>query len=208
MILIACGLRAEAAIFAKLGLTAIAGGGDPVRLENNLRAHAGRASLILSAGVAGALDPSLDAGAIVLGPPDSPIAQYLREALPEARLGTVTGAPAIVAEAGAKAALYAATRATIVDMESHIAARIAHEAGLPFAFARTISDRADESLPPAALVGMRPDGKVALGRVLASIAARPGQLPALLRTAKSAGAAFKALEQVAVAVAALPAQSA
>ncbi|MBX9815337.1 MAG: phosphorylase, partial [Sphingomonas sp.] len=73
----------------------------------------------------------------------------------------------------------------------------------PFAFARTISDRADESLPPAAQVGMRPDGKVALGRVLASLAARPGQLPELLRTAKSAGAAFKALERVAAAVAAL-----
>ncbi|OQW41214.1 MAG: hypothetical protein A4S12_08940 [Proteobacteria bacterium SG_bin5] len=203
MILIACGLRAEAGIFERLGLTAVAGGGDPARLEAELRARAGQATLILSAGVAGALDPALAAGAIVLGPPESSIAHYLREALPEARLGTVTGAPAIVAEASAKAALYAATRATIVDMESHIAARVARAANLPFAFARTISDRADESLPPAAQVGMRPDGKVALGRVLASLAARPGQLPALLRTAKSAGAAFKALERVAAAVAAL-----
>ena len=43
---------------------------------------------------------------------------------------------------------------------------------------------------------MRPDGKVALARFLASLAARP----ALLRSAKSAGAEFKAVEWAAAAV--------
>jgi adenosylhomocysteine nucleosidase len=92
-----------------------------------------------------------------------------------------------------KTALYAATGAIAVDMESHIAARVAARHDLPFAIVRTISDSADHALPPAALVGMKPDGGVALGAILASLARNPAQLSALLRTGRDAGAAFKAL---------------
>jgi len=37
---------------------------------------------------------------------------------------------------------------------------------------------------------------MALGKVLASLARRPGQLPALIRTGRSAELAFKALAEV------------
>ena len=37
-------------------------------------------------------------------------------------------------------------------------------------------------LPPAALVAMKPDGGIALGRVLGSLLRHPLQVPALIRT--------------------------
>ena len=95
-----------------------------------------------------------------------------------------------------KDVLYQTTDAIAVDMESHIAARVAARHGLPFIAIRTISDTALETLPPAALVGMNPDGSMALGKVLASLARRPGQLPALIRTGRSAELAFKSLADV------------
>jgi len=58
---------------------------------------------------------------------------------------------------------------------------------------RVISDRADHALPPAALAGMRRDGGIALGAVLASLARSPSQLPALIRTGRDAQRALRAL---------------
>lgn len=119
--------------------------------------------------------------------------RWLVHHLPEAHAGTIVGAATIIGSAAEKAALYAQTGAIAVDMESHIAARVAARHGLPFAILRTISDTADHALPPAALVGMNPDGSVALGAILKSLAKNPAQLPALLRTGRDAGAAFRAL---------------
>ncbi len=127
----------------------------------------------------------------------------MKAALPPSRLGLIIGQDHITATAAEKAALYAATGALAVDMESHIAARVAERHGLPFAAIRTISDAANETLPPAALVGMNPDGSMALGRVLASLARHPMQLPALIRTGTSAEAAFRALRRVGDALAGL-----
>jgi hypothetical protein len=81
-------------------------------------------------------------------------------------------------------------------MESHIAARVAARHGLPFAALRVISDAADTTLPPAALAGMRPDGGIAIGAVLASLVQNPAQLPALIRTARDAEKAFRTLGRV------------
>jgi hopanoid-associated phosphorylase len=216
-ILVATGLRKEAAILGGPGVTVVAGGGDGARLERELEAAAARVSAIVSCGLAGALAPELKAGDLVLGsffPGEAhgPITQVpqldpglrrgsdlveaLRRHLTNARLGTVTGSDTIVASVAQKQALHAATGALAVDMESHIAARVAARHGLPFAIVRAISDTADHALPPAALVGMRPDGGMALGAVLASLARNPRQLPALIRTGSDAGRAFAALRRV------------
>ncbi len=63
-----------------------------------------------------------------------------------------------------------------------------------------ISDTADRSLPPAALVAMKPDGAIALGRVLWSVAANPAQIPALIRTGRDSESAFAALARCAAAL--------
>ncbi|HEY5085347.1 MAG TPA: hypothetical protein VII48_12530, partial [Rhizomicrobium sp.] len=89
--------------------------------------------------------------------------------------------------------LFDATGALAVDMESQVAARFAYQRNLPLAALRVISDDASHVLPPAALVAMKPDGGIALGRVLGSLLRHPLQMPSLIRTAKSSNKAFAEL---------------
>lgn len=67
MILVACGLKREAAWLAHDQLRVIAGGGDPRRLEAELEALAGEADAILSMGLAGGLAPLLAPGDWIVG---------------------------------------------------------------------------------------------------------------------------------------------
>jgi len=190
------------------GVTAIAGGGDAVRLERELEALAASATAILSSGLAGALDPELKVGDVVIGTVarPSPHAGEGSDGVPSvilmdrlarlasfARRGLVFGSDTPVASGAEKAALHRNTGAMAIDMESHVAARVAARHGLPFAAVRVISDAADATLPPAALAGMRPDGGIAIGAILVSLARDPGQIPALIRTARDADTAFRAL---------------
>ena len=207
-----------------VGVVAVAGGGVAATLEHRLEDTIAECASkgwnftgLLSCGIAGALDPALRAGDVVIGDlfsgesrsPEAPntatatldpglrrgtaLVEWLARHLPEAHRGTVIGANTIIASTAEKTAFHATTGALAVDMESHIAARVAARHGLPFAILRTISDTADHALPPAALVGMKPDGGMALGAVLASLARDPAQLPALIRTGRDAGAAFARL---------------
>ncbi|HWA92901.1 MAG TPA: hypothetical protein VG889_22910 [Rhizomicrobium sp.] len=160
-------------------------------------------SAILSVGIAGALAPDLAAGDIVIVErvvtageafeTDAKWTARLAAALPDARIGAILGRGAIADTADVKAMLHQATGADAVDMESHLAAAAARARGVPFAALRTISDRASHGLPPAALTAMNPDGSIALGRVLASVARRPAQIPALIRTGRESAKAFGAL---------------
>lgn len=197
-LILVCGLKREAALFARAGGTVhtVAGGGDGARLERELDAAAEAGVPLLSFGVAGALTPSLRPGAIVVDG-DPAMAALLHAALPKADRGLVTGSDRIVGSRDAKAVLAARTGALAVDMETHIARRVAARHRLPFGVVRAISDGCDESLPPAALVGMRPDGGIALGAVLLSLVRKPAQLPALMRTGRQATLAFRALDEAA-----------
>ena len=49
---------------------------------------------------------------------------------------------------------------------------------------------------PAAAVAMRPDGSIDFRSVVASMLRQPGQIPALVRTGRNAGRAFRALGRV------------
>jgi len=120
-------------------------------------------------------------------------ANRLAAARPQARRGMIVGSNSMIVDAAAKTALYKATGALCVDMESHIAAEVAARRGLPFAALRFISDDASRTLPKAAQAGMKPDGGMDVTAVLKSLAADPRQLPALIRTGLEAQAAFRAL---------------
>src|SRR5262249_25950392 len=119
----------------------------------------------------------------------------LLRALPEARHAHIVGMDAPLASASDKQRLHAQTGAAVVDTESHIVARIAAAHGLPFAACRTVIDSAHVDLPPAATVGLRHDGTPDLRAVFQSVVRRPAQLPLLIRTARDAYLARRALQR-------------
>jgi hypothetical protein len=108
-------------------------------------------------------------------------------------LSTFFGSNRPLADIAGKSEIYRATRASVVDMESHIVARAAVRHGLPLAAIRVITDPAEKPLPHAAAVGMRADGRVDIAAVLRSIARDPRQLPRLVGTGLDARAAFVSL---------------
>lgn len=158
---------------------------------------------IISFGIAGGLAPRLAPGDFVLAsgvvsedgryPTDAVWTRKLLEAIPEGLHADVAGVDAPVAEPAAKLRLGEQTGTAAVDMESHIAARMAAAHGLPFAACRVIIDPAERRLPPAALVGLRVDGTPDVGAVARSLVQQPGQLPALVRTGLDARIARAAL---------------
>ena len=160
---------------------------------------------IISFGIAGGLAPELVSGQWVaaaaietaqqLFPTDGAWTRCLLERLPGAVHAAIVGLDAPVADPSDKRLLHAQTGAAAVDTESHIAARIAAAHRVPFVACRTIIDAADTPLPPAALIGLRPDGTADVVAVLRSVAQQPSQLPALVRTALDAAIARAALHR-------------
>ena len=199
MIIAAVGLERERRIVEGPGIEAVAGGGDKARLEAMLEARVAQASGIISIGIAGGLAQGLRPGDWVLAdsvdgtPTDAEWTSRLTARLPEATRGLLLGVDAIVTEQGEKADLHRTTGALAVDMESHVAARVALRHRLPFPAARVGSDPAHRTLPPAARVAMKPDGRVDLLAVMRSLLAHPTQLPALIATGRDAERAFGSL---------------
>ena len=205
-VLAVAGLALEARLAGGPGIRALAGGGDTAALAAAIEREVARgARALISFGIAGALAPSLVRGALVVASgvcaagaspslaTDARWSAALLRLIPDAVSGELYGSEIILADARHKAKLHARSGAIAVDMESHVAGRIAAAHGLPFAVLRAIADPADRSLPPAALVGMRSQGGVDLAAVLRSIAGSPSQLGALLRIALDARAALSAL---------------
>jgi adenosylhomocysteine nucleosidase len=204
-ILAVTGLRHEQRLLAGPDVEVVAGGGDLARLEAALDRLAPKAAGIISIGIAGALSPRLRVGDWVVAagvrgsgefmPTDPRWANRLGTLLPGAVKGTLLGADAMASTAALKAELYRTTGADAVDMESHVVARVARRCGVAFAAARVISDAADRTLPPAARVAMRSDGRIDAWALLRSLAAQPWQLPALIRTGIEARQAFDVLRR-------------
>jgi adenosylhomocysteine nucleosidase len=202
-ILVATGLRREERLLEGPGVQIVVGGGDSAHLEATLDRQAGGMAGIISIGIAGGLSPDLRVGQWVVAmavlegdralATDPAWTQRLLARLPGATPGMLLGHESFVAEASLKAELHRKTGAIAVDMESHVAARVALRHRLPFAAARVVSDPAYRTLPPAARVGMRADGSVNLPAVLRSLLRNPDQLPALIRTGFEAERGFRTL---------------
>ena len=203
MILAVTGLQRERRILVGPGVEVVVGGGDNARLESVLDRLASAAQGVISIGIAGALAPGLQPGRWVVPsavrdggvalPTDPDWTGVLVSRLPDAERGPLLGIDVLAATAEKKAELHRTTGTIAVDMESHVAARVARRHGLPFAAARVISDAVHRTLPPAARVGMRRDGSIDLPAVLRSLLAAPWQLPALIRTGLETERAFRAL---------------
>jgi adenosylhomocysteine nucleosidase len=203
MLVLVTGMQREAKIVGR-GADVVVSGGDNAGLERKIETAMARgARAILSIGIGGGLVHDQPVGAVVVASEvvwngtrlqsDEKWRNELGQRLTDAVTGAIAGSDRIVAEPGAKAALRRETGALLVDMESHIAARVAAEHNLPFAALRVVSDGAQQNLPPAAFGAVGKDGELNLGAVLRSIAANPAQIPALIRTARDSNHATASL---------------
>ena len=197
------GLAFEASIAAGLGVTVLRGDERRMLRAGLQRAVARGGRGIISFGVAGGLEPGLMPGECVVAAAvvtDNASyatcahwSRHLLDALPKARRGAILGVDKVVACPDLKRTLRKDTGATAVDMESHVAADVAAQHGLPFAAIRIIVDPAHRPLPPAALLPLRPDGTPHVAAILRSLARAPRQFGALMRVAFDARAARAAL---------------
>ncbi len=141
---------------------------------------AGVACGIILAGFAGALDPKLQIGDVVVDgvlPQGHGASTFL--------VGPIHTASDIAATPAQKSSLLRETGAIAVDMEGAKVRRFADSLGVPFLNVRAISDTAMEMLDPAVLSfvdtfgGIRP-------RVLArGLVCRPNLIPALIRLGRN-----------------------
>lgn len=201
------GLAAEARLLRRIGIAAVATGGQPARIANTAGSLPANSSL-LSFGIAGGLARGLAPGTIVLPlrvqaasgaayPVDMDwrgrVAASLAARGMVALDGDLFGAPRPIATATEKEALNRRTGAIAVDLESHVLARAAQRHGRPFLALRAVADGAELDLPPAAAIGLDTDGRAAPGRVLMALLREPQQLAALLRVARVTRLALAAL---------------
>ena len=198
------GLAREARIARRANAVPVIGAGDEALLTRRLQeAIAAGGKGIISFGIAGALAPLLKPGDTIIAThvvhgeeryaTDERWTAAIRKVLPGARPAIIVGHGEIVSNVDGKKRLFAMSGAHAVDMESHIAARIAKSHGLPFAVLRTISDPATRGLPPAALTPLKANGAINLLGVLGSVATEPSQIGDLMTTGRESGKAFRAL---------------
>jgi adenosylhomocysteine nucleosidase len=168
------------------------------------------ATALVSWGLAGGLDPRLQAGAICLpsivvsrdGATFATDLQW-REILTAAigqRLFVVSGklltSAAAIQDVAAKAAAFGETGAVAVDMESAGVAQIAALNRLPFVAVRAIVDTAGDTLP-GAVMAAGTEGPVRFARLILGIFRSPREIAPLMRLARRYRAATRALGAVA-----------
>ena len=207
-VLIVTGLVQEARIAAGPGMSVICSSSDPQQLRALLTVvDPSTIRGVISFGVAGGLDPALKPGDVVVATEvlagDTRWLAGLtlneeliaRVALGRSRVvrGGLAGVERVLAARSCKAALRLETGAAAVDMESHIAAAYATEAGLPFAALRVIADPADRALPALAVTAIKANGDIDMRKVLSGVARNPMMLRALVSTGIDFNRALRSL---------------
>jgi hopanoid-associated phosphorylase len=202
-IIVVCGLMLEARIAAGDGVVVVCSG-DARGLSAILRETVSPATRgILSFGLAGGLAVGLRPGTVVVGrgvlalgegfATDSAWTERMLALLPAATHADLAGTDRPILLPGEKRALNARTGAVAVDMESHIAGRLARDRRLPFAALRVIVDPSERAVPKAALAGRRADGGTDARQVMRALQARPRDTLAVMRLAVDAWIASRAL---------------
>jgi uridine phosphorylase len=202
-VIVATGFTREVRTVTGPDIVAIAGGGIAERLEERLDAAAREdASGIVSYGLTGGLADGLRIGDWVVGSRLKGAVEHdchpvwrdaIAARLPGSRIGAFFADGRMIDTIAEKRALGVDHDALAVDMESHVAARVAKAHGLPFAIVRIVSDEVDHLLPHAITVSMRPDGGFDRARMRASLAAAPDQMRDVVQTMAQFAAGFRGL---------------
>ncbi len=184
-------------------------GGRAASVAANALIEAGVGAL-MTFGMAGGLDPSLEAGRVLL-PAEViardgtrlPTARAWRERLiaalsPHCAVldGSVLSSDSSIDSPRAKAELFRETGAVAVDMESVAVARIAADHRLPFLCVRVIVDTAADALPRAVVAASR-EGSVRIGRLLGGLIVAPAEVVAVIRLGLRYRSAMRMLKMVA-----------
>lgn len=209
MLGILCGLEDEGAIARNIeGAFVVCSAAHPERARLGAVALVQQgATRLLSFGFAGGLDPSLRPGDIVIGSSvvsakgkwgcDKNWNDVLGLRLLGAKTGSVLGLDVVVEKASEKREAYERTECCITDMESHHVAQTAVRAKIPFTVVRVVIDSSNVSLPPAALVALKDDGRIDFLGIIRSIIRHPWQIPTLIRLGSHTQRASKGLREAA-----------
>jgi adenosylhomocysteine nucleosidase len=185
------GLAFETRIASGPGVVVVCGGNRRHFADELTRAVSAGCRGIISFGIAGGLTSALRPGALVVASAviidGERIAtsvgwsQAILRSHPDAIHAPIAGSDSLITMPSAKFALGVHTDAVAVDMESHVAARIAADHGLPFAAIRAVADPVHRALPEAALGAVAPNGNTNIGAVVRSLAREPRQVVGLMR---------------------------
>jgi adenosylhomocysteine nucleosidase len=179
-------------------LLIISGMGPPAATRAALTLLAAGAGSLLSFGLAGALDPGLRAGALLLpaAVTDGTGALHHTCAAWRAQLaaragsgaepqgGTLLSVAQPLMTASAKSEAWGRTQACAVDMESFAIGAVATEMQINFAVARVVVDTAVDSLPGSVTRATGARGELNFPRLVSGLLRRPAELLALLRLAR------------------------
>ena len=169
------------------------------------------ARALLSWGFAGALDPSLQAGQLIV--PDCVVdrhgnryathahwSQSLLELLPDSLqpyTGELVESATVIADDADRKDLWGRLPGCAVDMESAAVAEVAHSADLPFLAIRAITDRSGDRIPPTARDLVDARGKIHLSAIPGLLLAAPGDVGALFTLWRNTARARRTLSRVA-----------
>jgi adenosylhomocysteine nucleosidase len=152
-----------------------------------------RPRVVIMAGYAGALDPSLAVGDIVIASEVADDAGNLwPTSWPNDRNGRILTVDRLIGTPSEKHELRQSHRATAVDMESAAVAEVCGQHGTAFGCVRAVSDDTSTSLSPR-LLRLFAGGDVSTARVFLQMLRSPRLLPELIRLGRNTKLAGKEL---------------
>jgi adenosylhomocysteine nucleosidase len=139
-----------------------------------------KTAAIIMAGLAGALDPALAVGDVVIDDVQNRIPMSIGY-----RRGRILSSERIITTPAEKAELFRKTGALAVEMEGSKVEQFAGGLGIPYIGVRAISDRADEILEPEMVRFVDEFGRVKPINLVRGLLRRPGLVPYLNRLGKN-----------------------
>ncbi len=164
-------------------------------LEKRLGRLANNPALVISAGLAGALNAGLHVGTLLVC--QNSDASFLDLARHKSwNVGCIETIDAIAGSLAEKSALAAKTGADACDMENSRVAAICRKRGIPFAGLRAISDSLLFEMPVRAEILADPaTGKPHLAGLALALIRQPGRIPSFIQMVADASRAKKCLHE-------------